>query len=88
LPLRGQVLADISAALSENSGALDGLSLDDFTDIKLHYLDGFIQLELWRDLRVANNSTLKQSSEEYVRSLLSKPDYISGVEFVYHNTQK
>jgi cation diffusion facilitator family transporter len=88
LPLRGEVLADISAALSENSGALDGLSLDDFTDIKLHYLDGFIQLELWRNLPASNNSMPGQSGEEYVRSLLSKPDYISRVAFVYHNTQK
>lgn len=88
LPLRSEVLADISAALSANSDALDGLSLDDFTDVKLHYLDGFIQLELWRNLPVVNSSVAMQSNEKNLRSLLSKPDYISGVEFVYHSTQK
>jgi cation diffusion facilitator family transporter len=85
LPLRSVVLADISHALKPNSNASGGLSLDDFTEIKLHYLDSKIQLELWRDLPTEGGTLPAQSLEEDLRKRLMKADYISNVEFLYRS---
>lgn len=83
LPLRSVVLAGISHALKSNSDAPGGLSVDDFSEIKLHYLDGKIQLELWRDLPAEGSTLPLQSVEKELRKRLMKVDYISDVEFLY-----
>ncbi len=85
LPLRNKVLADISLALETANDSLAGTSLSDFSDIKLHYLDGQIQLEIWRDLPAKNRSLPEPSSEELIRKLLMKTEYINGVDFVYRH---
>ncbi len=85
LPLRSVVLADISHALKSNVGSAGGLSVDDFTEIKLHYLDGKIQLELWRDLPVEGSTLPVQSVEKELRKRLMKAEYISDVEFLYRS---
>lgn len=84
LPLRGKVLADIRTSLQVISDETGGISLDDFADIKLHYLDGYIQLEIWRDIAATSATIPSQSIEEKIRSQIRKADYINTVEFVYH----
>jgi len=86
LPLRNKVLADINLALEAASDSLDGTSLSDFSDIKLHYLDGHIRLEIWRDLPTENRLLPEPSSEALIRKLLMKTEYINGVDFVYRHT--
>ncbi len=83
LPLRSVVLADISHALKSYSDSPDGLSVDDFAEIKLHYLDGKIQLELWRDLPAEGSTLPVESVEKELRKRLMKAEYISDVEFLY-----
>ncbi|MCP4010613.1 MAG: hypothetical protein GY726_14025, partial [Proteobacteria bacterium] len=78
----------INLALETASDSLDGTNLSDFSDIKLHYLDGHIQLEIWRDLPADNRLLPEPSSEELIRKLLMKTEYISGVDFVYRHTGK
>ena len=84
LPLRGKVLSDMHASLKSIGDEIGGISPDDFADIKLHYLDGYIQLEIWCDIDATSTSIPSQSAEEMIRDLLTKPDYINKVEFVYH----
>ena len=87
LPLRSAVLADISHALKSIDDTPGGLSVDNFTEIKLHYLDGKIQLELWRDLPAESSTLPVKPLETELRKRLMETEYISDVEFLYRSSR-
>jgi len=86
LPLRSVVLADIDKALKVSDTVPSGWNLDDMTDIKLHYLDGNILLELWFDQPTASSMLPEQSFEQNIRDRLLKVSYISRVDFIYRRS--
>lgn len=83
LPLRPQVLADMQHALAENNETSNGVTLDSFSKIKLHYLAGHIQLELWLDLPENRDDNEVLRKQRMLRGLFESIDYISAVEFAY-----
>jgi cation diffusion facilitator family transporter len=83
LPLRSIVLANMSTALSTQKESLGDISMDDFSDIKLHYLEGSLQLEIWRTFPPEQTSIPEVDTESAIRTALMQTDYISGVQFVY-----
>ena len=83
LPLRPQVLADMQRVLAENSETSRGFNLDSFSEIKLHYLAGHIQLELWLGLPANRDDNEVLRNQKMLRGLFESIDYISAVEFVY-----
>ncbi len=83
LPLRSVVLTDINQALATIEPQSQSLRTDDFIEIKLHYLEGQIQLELWQAIpatRVSDSVLLK---EESIKAALVDVPYISQVAFAY-----
>ena len=88
LPLRGKVLEDMRAALTMSGNKAEQISLNDFSGIKLHYLDGYIQLEIWCDIATDSTSIQPLSYEENLRNLLMKIEYINKVDFIYHRIDR
>lgn len=83
LPLRSKVLADIDKALKVGDTTLDSWNLDDISDIKLHYIGGKIQLELWIELPAASQTLPEQGFEQKINDRLLTLSYISRVDIIY-----
>ena len=83
LPLRSQVLSEVRQAMESHCEQLDGLKLEDFMDIRLHYLDGNIQLELWRQIEPRQSLDLAPELEDSLQQALHHIPYISRVSVVY-----
>jgi hypothetical protein len=82
------VLADINRALATVESKTQNLSTDDFIDIKLHYLAGQVQPELWQFIpadKVSDSVLLKEQS---INAVLLTIPYISQVTFAYRLCQK
>jgi divalent metal cation (Fe/Co/Zn/Cd) transporter len=80
-------LADTAAHIRTVEKASDkianNLGADGFTELKLRYLEGQIQLELWRSISATEFSESTQAMEETIRDALSKIGDVSRVGFVY-----
>ncbi len=83
LPLRPQVLADLQAALTAHPETTNQLELKSFREIKLHYLAGHIQVELWLDLPAQRDDNEILRTQKRLRALFETIDYISAVKFLY-----
>jgi divalent metal cation (Fe/Co/Zn/Cd) transporter len=83
LPLRSVVLADINQALATIESQSQNLRTDNFTEIKLHYLEGQIQLELWQIIPANKVSDSVLLNEEFIKAVLIDIPYISQVAFAY-----
>ena len=83
LPLRQQVLADISEVLRQQKTILGNISLDDFSDIKLHYVGGSIQLELWLEFSPEHSHQLAYQLQNALQKELTNIEYVNDVILVY-----
>ncbi len=83
LPLRSVVLADINRALATIEPKTPSQSTDDYTDIKLHYLQGQVQLELWQIIPANKDSKSVLLKEKAIKAVLVDIPYVSQVTFVY-----
>ena len=83
LPLRSQVLTDIRQALTAKTATSDSLSISDFINIKLHYLNGRIQLELWLDKSALETKKITDKTESKLINDLKNIEYVSDVELLY-----
>ena len=83
LPLRSVVLADINQALATIKPKSKNLYADNFNEIKLHYVEGQIQLELWQIIPASTVSDRMLLVEKSMKAVLVDIPYISQVTFVY-----
>jgi hypothetical protein len=83
LPLRSVVLADINQALATIKPKSQNLYTDNFSEIKLHYVEGQIQLELWQITPASTVSDRMLLVEKPMEAVLMEIPYISQVTFVY-----
>jgi cation diffusion facilitator family transporter len=86
LPLRNQVLEDIRQTIVANKTELDYLNMHDFVDIKLHYVGGRVQLELWFDKSDLKSRKMTNQIESNLIQNLKNIEYINAVELLYRTT--
>lgn len=79
LPLRGAVLQDMALAFLEHQV---GVTVEDFLEVKLHYLNGSIELELWRQSDTADCSEFAEQEAVIKKALMGVP-HIGAVVCLY-----
>lgn len=83
LPLRAEVLADINQALHAHAAEMGKIEMDDFTDIRMHYIGGYIQLELWRVLPNTKNAASVYAQEAPLTKVILELEYVNKISVVY-----
>ena len=82
LPLRVEMLERIDAALRENGEQVDGVTLEDFEDAVLHYLDGSVQLELRLAPDHSTNAKRIRRAAPKIRAVLEEVPEITKVSLL------
>ncbi len=83
LPLRGQVFSDILDMLERHKVELGNISLEDFIEIKLHYVGGAIQLELWQEFPADHMPQAVSESQTALQKRLAQIEYVSDIVVAY-----